>query len=42
MKSVEPVFASHAFGVSTAVTAIVAGWFAITFAVTLGELALRA
>jgi len=42
VKSADPVFATHALGVSTAVTAIVAGWFALTFAITLGALVLHA
>lgn len=32
----------HALGVSTAVTVIVAGWFALTFAIALGGLFLGA
>lgn len=40
MRTAEPV-ETHAFGVSTAVTVIVAGWFALTFAITLGELVLK-
>ena len=42
MESIDRVIPPHVFGVSTAVTAIVAGWFALTFAITLGGLALGA
>lgn len=42
MNVIDWIFSPHAFGVSSAITAIVAGWFALTFAITLGELVVGA
>ncbi|HEX4944802.1 MAG TPA: hypothetical protein VFV55_10640 [Usitatibacteraceae bacterium] len=42
MKLIERIISSHALGVSTAITAIVAGWFALTFAITVGGLVVGA
>lgn len=36
MSTIDRVIPPYAFGVSSAITAIIAGWFALTFAVTVG------
>jgi hypothetical protein len=42
MANIDRVIPPYVFGVSTVVTAIIAGWFALTFAFTVGGLALGA
>lgn len=36
MSTIDRVIPPYAFGVSSVITAIIAGWFALTFAVTVG------
>lgn len=42
MSSLDEVIAPHAFRVSTALTAVIASWFALTFAISVGGLFLAA